>query len=132
VDTDVEKGRLALSAEKKHDIAWQYHGYPALSKWMASSNDFFLLRRFSPLQVRCLLYLQNEIAQRDHQLHEWDRVALCQPPGEGNSGWINQDPEALPGNPRPRIIRELVPKLQEYSRIQDSVHCFFELLRTDD
>lgn len=99
---------------------------------MASSNDFFLLRRFSPLQVRCLLYLQNEIALRDKQLHDWDRVALCQEPGEGTSGWINQDPEALPGNPRPRIIRELLPKLQQYSKTQDSVRCFLTLLRTDD
>jgi hypothetical protein len=132
VDHDIEKGLHALSEEKKNEIAWQYYGYPALSRWMSSSNDFFLLRRFSPLQVRCLLYLQNEIALRGQQLHQWDRVALCQQPGKGNSGWINQDPEALPGNPRPRIIRELVPMLQEYSKMQDSVQCLSSSFRTDD
>lgn len=121
-----------MSPEQKVNVAWQYHGYPALSEWMASSNDFFLLRRFSPLQVRCLLYLQNEIALRGQQLHEWDRVALCQQPGKGNSGRINQDPDALHNHPRPRIIRELVPMLKEYSKTKDSVHYLIGFPQTDD
>lgn len=118
-----------MSPEEKVNIAWQYHGYPALSRWMASSNDFFLLRRFSPLQVRCLLYLQNRIALKGEQLDQWDNFAMCQEPTKGNSGRINRDPEALPGNPRPRIIRELVPMLQEYSKTRDSSHCLAELLQ---
>jgi hypothetical protein len=112
-----------MSAEDKVNRAWQYHGYPALSRWMASSNDFFLIRRFSPLQVRCLLYLQNRIALKGEQLNRWDRFAMCQEPGKGNSGRINDDPEALSGQPRPRILCELVPMLQEYSKIKDSAHC---------
>jgi hypothetical protein len=105
-----------MPPEAKSNIAWQYHGYPALSKWMASSNDFFLLRRFSPLQVRCLLYLQNQIAVKSKQLDEWDTFAMCQEPEKGNSGWIDEDPETLPGNPRPRILREILPLLKDYSK----------------
>lgn len=115
VNPDIEKGCLAMSPEDKHEIAWQYYGYPALSKWMASANDFFLLRRFSPLQVRCLLHLQNQIAVKGQQLEEWDNFARCQEPEKGSSGWIDHDPEALAGNPRPRIIRELLPLLKDYS-----------------
>jgi hypothetical protein len=104
-----------MPPEAKSNVAWQYHGYPALSKWMASSNDFFLLRRFSPLQVRCLLYLQNQIAVKSKQLDEWDTFAMCQEPERGNSGRIDDDPETLPGNPRPRILREILPLLKDYS-----------------
>lgn len=104
--TDYEKGKAP----------WQYHGYPALSEWMASSNDFFVLRRFSPVQVRCLLWLQNEIATKDQELQNWDMFARCQKVGEGNSGAIGSDPDALPGNPRPRLLQELVPLLKQYSK----------------
>jgi hypothetical protein len=132
VDPDVEKGCMAMSPEAKSKYAWQYYGYPALSQWMASSNDFFVLRRFSPLQVRCLLYLQNEIALKGQQLHDWDRYALCRDAGKGNSGWINQDPEELLGNPRPRIICELLPLLKDYSQFQPSSAQFFKLPQSDD
>jgi len=115
VARDIEKGCNQMPLDAKNNIAWQYHGYPALSKWMASSNDFFLLRRFSPLQVRCLLHLQNQIAVKGRQLDEWDKFAVCQEPEKGSSGWIDDDPVSLPGNPRPRILRELLPMLKEYS-----------------
>jgi hypothetical protein len=82
---------------------------------MASANDFFVLRRFSPLQVRCLLHLQNQIALKDRQLRELDEKAMSQPPGYGNSGYIDQDPDALADNPRPRILQDLIPLLQQYS-----------------
>jgi len=117
VDRDIEKGCNQMPLDAKNNIAWQYHGYPALSKWMASSNDFFLLRRFSPLQVRCLLHLQNQIAVKGRQLDEWDKFAVCQEPEKGSSGWIDDDPETLPGNPRPRILRELLPMLKEYNEL---------------
>lgn len=84
---------------------------------MASANDFLVLRRFSPLQVRCLLYLQNEIATKDQELQDWDKFARCQKPGEGSSGWIQVDPDTFPTkNPRQRIILQTIPLLQQYSK----------------
>jgi hypothetical protein len=82
---------------------------------MASANDFFVLRRFSPLQVRCLLYLQHQIAMKDQQLRELDKKATSQPLGNGNSGYIDEDPIALGDNPRPRLLLEVIPLLQQYS-----------------
>jgi hypothetical protein len=132
VDRDVEKGCISMSREEKNNIAWQYHGYPALTKWMASSNDFFLLRRFSPLQVRCLLHLQNQIAQKGKELDAWDTFAMCQEPEKGNSGWIDDDPEALPGNPRPRILREVLPLLKDYSEsFKNLSYASSDVLQTD-
>jgi hypothetical protein len=124
VNLDPEKGCSELSADEKYQVPWQYYGYPALSIWMASANDFFLLRRFSPLQVRCLLHLQNQIAVKGKELERLDKIAMDQEPGKGNSGWIDRDPEALAGQPRPRIIRELLPLLKEYS---ESIEGLFKI-----
>jgi hypothetical protein len=82
---------------------------------MASANDFFMVRRFSPLQVRCLLYLQHQIAFKDQQLRELDKKAMSQSLGYGNSGYIEEDPIALGDNPRPHLLQEVIPLLQQYS-----------------
>lgn len=81
---------------------------------MASANDFFVIRRFSQTQIRCLLYLQNEIALKEGELHKWDSYAKCLEPEKGNSGRINEDPVA--GHPRVVLIQELIPLLQQYSK----------------
>jgi hypothetical protein len=85
---------------------------------MASANDFFALRRFSPLQVRCLLYLQHQIAEIDRQLYQLDEKARRQPLGDGNSGYINSDPPALGINSRPLLLQQVIPLLQQYSTSQ--------------
>ena len=54
--------------------AWKYEGYPALSNWMKSSNDFFVLRRFGELNARVLLTLQGRIAAKEKELHELDKA----------------------------------------------------------
>ncbi|KAM0719086.1 hypothetical protein Q7P37_004991 [Cladosporium fusiforme] len=114
-----EKIVCSMSHDDKRRVPWQYFGYPALSDWMASSNDFFVLRRFSPVQVRCLLYLQNEIAKRDRDLRKWDLFAQCQGDGQpdSNSGRVDEDHDSLPGHPRPRLLRELIPLLQQYNEL---------------
>jgi hypothetical protein len=123
MNPDPERGCTELSADEKYEIPWQYYGYPALSRWMASSNDFFVLRRFAPLQVRCLLHLQDQIATKGRELERWDKIAMDQEPGLGCSGWIDCDPEALAGHPRPRILRELLPLLKEYSKFPKTLSC---------
>ncbi|TKA72458.1 hypothetical protein B0A55_06891 [Friedmanniomyces simplex] len=106
--------------EKDVDYAWQYHGYPALSKWMASANDFFILRRFSPLQARCLLYLQNEIAAIHRGLDDWDQYAQKRPKGTGQSGSFSNDPFTK----RTTLLKQAIPLLQQYN---DLVNSFSQL-----
>lgn len=78
---------------------------------MASSHDFFLLRRFAPLQARCLLFLQNEIGLLEKKLKDWDDFATKQTRGEGQSGSFSKDPF----KERTVIIQRLLPLLKEYS-----------------
>ncbi|EMC92848.1 hypothetical protein BAUCODRAFT_133770 [Baudoinia panamericana UAMH 10762] len=102
-----------LTNEQKQAYSWQYHGYPALSKQMASGHDFFVLRRFSPLQVRCLLHLQNEIATLDRKLQAWDEYMMKKPLGleKADSGSLSEDPCQV----RTLIIQRSVPLLQQYN-----------------
>lgn len=113
VSADLEKAYSELTTEQKEFYNWQYQGYPSLTKWMASSNDFFLLRRFSPLQVRCLLYLQNEIAKRKQLIESWDDYAQRQSYGtqKGCCGSLSDDPYPQ----RLALIQQALPLIQQYS-----------------
>ena len=102
-----------LSDFEKGETNWQYQGYPGLSRWMASSSDFLMLRRFSPLQTRCLLALQDDIARIERDIEAWDLYAQKQPRGhkEGNSGSLGRDPH----KPRRALIKQVTPLLDQYS-----------------
>ncbi|KAI6849100.1 hypothetical protein KC332_g5927 [Hortaea werneckii] len=118
VPADLEAAYSELTTEEKEIFNWQYQGYQSLTKWMASSNDFFILRRFSPLQVRCLLYLQNEIAKRDQLIESWDIYAQKQPYGtlKGNSGSLSYDPYPE----RLTLIQQALPLIQQYNDLINS------------
>ncbi|KAI6863355.1 hypothetical protein KC323_g5086 [Hortaea werneckii] len=118
VSADLEKAYSELTTEQKEFYNWQYQGYPSLTKWMASSNDFFLLRRFSPLQVRCLLYLQNEIAKRKQLIESWDDYAQRQSYGtqKGCCGSLSDDPYPQ----RLALIQQALPLIQQYNDLVNS------------
>ncbi|KAK3653616.1 hypothetical protein LTR56_004471 [Elasticomyces elasticus] len=77
---------------------------------MASGHDFFLLRRFAPLQARCLLRLQNQIGTLELQLNEWDDYVTKTYYGDGNNNTMTDD-----WRPRDEIISRLQPLLQQYN-----------------
>ena len=41
---------------------WKYSGYQSFSAFVASNNDFFVLRRFGDLSARVLLGLQDQLS----------------------------------------------------------------------
>ena len=113
ISHDMELAFQKLSADEKGRTNWQYQGYPGLSRWMASASDFLVLKRFSPLQVRCLLSLQGEIARMEHQIEAWDIYAQKQPQatGGGMNGSLGNDPYEQ----RAALIRQVTPMLDQYS-----------------
>ncbi|KAF7185725.1 hypothetical protein HII31_12956 [Pseudocercospora fuligena] len=118
LDPECMKRYKQLSDDEKQNVAWQYHGYPSLSRWMASSNDFFVLRKFSTLSARSLLYLQNEIAQREKKLEGWDLVSMTGPLEDGNcdTGSFAFDESRERG----QAMRELIPLLEQYYNLINS------------
>ncbi|KAK5718514.1 hypothetical protein LTR15_008244 [Elasticomyces elasticus] len=105
-----ESGFHALTEDQKIAQSKQYYGYPIWARHMASGHDFFLLRRFAPLQVRCLLHLQNEIGTLEVQLNEWDDYVTKTDYGDGNNNTMTDD-----WPPRDEIVNRLQPLLQHYN-----------------
>jgi hypothetical protein len=108
-DLDLEKSKRP----------WQYVGYPGLSQWMASSDDFFTLRRFSKSNARYLLYLQHEIGRRERALEDMDERSRNLPPGQGPCGSFEL--ERMPG--RLELIEEIGPLLRQYCELLNSMLC---------
>lgn len=52
-----------------HKKPWKYAGYRDFSSFVASDNNFFILRRFSTLSARVLLALQDELVELEDQLN---------------------------------------------------------------
>lgn len=100
------------SDHEKRVYAWQYYGYPALSKWMASSNDAFLLRKFGAVSARSLLYLQDQIAQKEKELDGLDAWTMSHPPGKGGCGSFALDEQTARG----KALREITALLERYRK----------------
>jgi hypothetical protein len=58
----------SVDEETRLSMAWKYEGYQALSKWMASDDDFFVFRRFESLNANTMLWMQDRISQLEQEL----------------------------------------------------------------
>lgn len=61
------------SEEEALKKPWKYIGYQSFSKFVASDNDFFILRRFSALTARVLLGLQDQLSQLEKKLEALEK-----------------------------------------------------------
>jgi hypothetical protein len=61
-----------VTAEDFSKKPWRFIGYPGFSKWMASDDDFFMLRRFDALAARVLLSLQWDLTKLETELNLLD------------------------------------------------------------
>lgn len=75
--------------------------------WMASDDDFFVLRRFGKLGARIALLMQNRIAQLEEELLNED---IASRDARQHSGSFRNDPREQ----RNKILEELVEKLAKY------------------
>jgi hypothetical protein len=49
---------------------YKTEGYQAFSKWMASDDDFFVLRKFEALNAATILWMQHRISELEHRLQQ--------------------------------------------------------------
>ncbi|KAK1671996.1 hypothetical protein BDP55DRAFT_274936 [Colletotrichum godetiae] len=89
---------------------WKYIGYKGYTKFIASEDDFFLLRRFDSLNVRVGLALQDEISELEQELEEMDNALSKISALDFNNGTIRQDVEE-----RTDLIVALSKKLVKYN-----------------
>jgi hypothetical protein len=104
--------------EERLKKPWKFEGYPGFSKWMASSEDFLIFRRFNDLNVRAMLLMQDRIARKEEELRRIDEDARMGPDDLGDSSSLRYEPQ----KDREKILDELIPMLQRYSKASRRFH----------
>ena len=75
--------------------------------WMASDDDFFVIRRFGKASARVILLMQHEIAQVEEALYTEDAKCLDE---KGDNGTFHGDPRQK----RRFLIEDLARRLERY------------------
>ncbi|KXS94827.1 hypothetical protein AC578_3654 [Pseudocercospora eumusae] len=91
--------------------AWKYVGYPGFSRFVASSTDCFALRKFSDLNVRVLLKLQNDIVKLEDKLMKMDARSMSIDSGQGGCGSFRLDEST----PRGKVLDAIAEKIKDYN-----------------
>ena len=97
-----------VDEETRKEAAWRYVGYPGFARWMASTNDFFILRRFGALNARVLLLMQDRIVQKEKRLLEIDQQVRDSEGGSQRSDSLRLDV----GSAREQILDDLALLLE--------------------
>jgi hypothetical protein len=113
LDSTVVRARLPIDEQKEQ--GWRYYGYPAFATWTASSKDSFVIRRFSKLNSRILLRLQDEIAHLEEMLDNIDNHCITRFEKIDN-GTFRDDKV----NDRRQVLDQLTLKLKFFS--ESSIH----------
>lgn len=92
---------------------WKHIGYRGFSEFLASDNDFLVLRRFSTLSVRILLALQDELVELETQLRSLeDQLCSAAAPNIHNGSFRQETPEV-----RLKLVRTIEEKLRAYNEL---------------
>lgn len=87
-------------------------GYPKLAAFENADPSFLIYRKFGWLHNRLLLYLQDELAELEHELDKRDKATFCDDDDDlllcsRRDDWIR--PSA-----RRELIQKIARKLEEY------------------
>ncbi|OCL04960.1 hypothetical protein AOQ84DRAFT_299854 [Glonium stellatum] len=111
---------IADNNDEKREQPWRYLGYPAFSKFLASDDDAFIVRRFGTLHARSILMLQWEISRLEQALDHEDQSCLTQSLSADNQYLANSNSFLLDEQYRPKrtaILSQLIPLLERYDRL---------------
>ncbi|KAI1743328.1 hypothetical protein F4680DRAFT_409826 [Xylaria scruposa] len=89
---------------------WKYVGYQGFCEFLASDNDFLVLRRFSRLAIRVLLALQDELSELEEQLETLEKQLMDQQSPDTHNGSFRQETEQA----RLRLIHEIDKRLRSF------------------
>jgi len=114
-----------MSSEKEEMITdphrtkkpWKYVGYRGFCEFIASDDDFFVLRRFSALTSRVLLALQDELVELETQLSFLESRLSDQSAPDVHNGSFRQETQSS----RLKLVREIDNKLRAYSISHNSM-----------
>lgn len=89
---------------------WKYIGYKGYSSFIASDNDFYIVRRFAALNTRIALALQDEVTVLEEELSELDARYSRRDAEDLHNGSFRDDRED-----RTALVEKIGEKLLKYS-----------------
>jgi hypothetical protein len=102
-----------LTPEEIEIKEWKYTGYQHYTRFIASDNDFLVFRRFSVLNTRVSLALQDEIVVLEHELADLDNRFSEKSARDIHNGSFRADT----GSARAKLLQgRIFHKLKEYSK----------------
>ncbi|KAF9699563.1 hypothetical protein EKO04_002654 [Ascochyta lentis] len=107
----------SIGQDAKRNTAWKYEGYKALSQWMASDDDFFIVRRFGAVNAHVILWMQHQISQKENalaELHEQMETSDKANGVEGRNDSFEWDKVNL--TERHNLMRDLAALLLHYNK----------------
>jgi len=99
-----------LSQHEVDQKPWKYIGYKGYCDFIASENDFFVVRRFSAVSVRIALRLQDQVTILEDRLKKLDKAYSRREADDVNSGTLRDE-----ADDRLKVLDELKEKLVEFS-----------------
>lgn len=91
---------------------WKYIGYKGYSSFLASEDEFFIIRRFDVLNVRISLSLQDELSVLEDELSKIDREYSKRDAAVVvNNGTLRPDQQD-----RVELLNKIERKIRHYSK----------------
>lgn len=84
-----------------------------MCRWMASDDDFFVIRKFGEVAARVLLRMQDRIVQLEEELHKQDQISAEH---SLHSGTFRKEKNLT----RDEIMDELTWRLKEYRMLDNN------------
>lgn len=103
--------RWIPTADEIERNPWKYVGYQSFSKFVSSDNDFFILRRFSALNARVLLGLQDELSSLEERLEAIEELVRQKEAAVHNGSFRQETHEE-----RRQLLLKIKRVLLEYSK----------------
>ena len=91
---------------------WKYTGYQSFAAFVASDNDFFILRRFGALSARVLLGLQDQLSCLEEDLNELEKRTRINGAPDVHNGSFRQDTQ----EERQVLVSQAQRLLRDYSQ----------------
>lgn len=92
---------------------WKYLGYPEYSGYIASDDNYLILRRFGALSIRVLLMLQDELVELEDQLVTVDASLAAKDHDDVHNGSFREETSQT----RLDLVHQIDRKLRNYNEL---------------
>lgn len=111
IDLNSPPTETGPTSEEVQRKPWKFVGYRGYTKFIATDDDFYMLRRFNTLNIRTSLAYQDRIAALEEQLTELDDEYSKRDAEDVNNGTFRHDQED-----RQDLLENIGEALYQYSK----------------